>query len=217
MKVALCIDKTDCPVSYGEPVPGVFGILPDFLSKGVASARLVDRALCETDETLVQLLPYIVIMNERGDVLRYTRGGAGGESRLHGNYSIGLGGHVDIAPSTQDELLSVLRSEAARELQEEIGLVANPLRIRFLHAIVDGTNSVGRVHLGLLAIYMVSVEDSEIMKFEDAICDGKFVPLRSLVEEPETFGRLENWSKAVAAHLTGTYLSMPPPEPTDTI
>src|SRR5207253_1300135 len=101
------------------------------------------------EEYWLQLLPYIKVGVERGDTFRYTRGGGGEEARLHGNYSVGIGGHVDIYPQP-GSLLSVIQAEAQREAKEETKLDLEPHLLTPTHFICDPTNAVGRVHLGLL-------------------------------------------------------------------
>ena len=52
----------------------------------------------------------------------------GGESRLHGQSSIGVGGHMNdvIGANSVNE---VLRVNAQRELEEEVGLLESNFRI----------------------------------------------------------------------------------------
>src|ERR1044072_7133831 len=51
------------------------------------------RSTIETDTNFKQLIPYVVVVC--GDkILRYRRGATGGENRLHGLFSIGIGGHI---------------------------------------------------------------------------------------------------------------------------
>src|SRR5690554_1030040 len=57
-----------------------------------AAHFFMDRAAAEEDPTHKQIIPYCVFRH--GDrVLHYTRGKAGGESRLHAKRSVGVGGH----------------------------------------------------------------------------------------------------------------------------
>ena len=75
----------------------------------------------------LQIIPYIILINEEFEVLVYKRSGS--ENRLLDKYSIGFGGHVDI-PTFDDSnytrsllsnINSFLVSEARREIQEEVG------------------------------------------------------------------------------------------------
>ena len=59
-----------------------------------ANHFFMDRGAAEEDPTHKQIIPYCVFRH--GDrVLHYTRGKAGGESRLHAKISVGVGGHVN--------------------------------------------------------------------------------------------------------------------------
>src|SRR3989475_9890731 len=52
-----------------------------------------NRSEAEQDKRYKQLIPYVLlIFNDR--ILRYRRGRGGGEARLHGLYSVGIGGHI---------------------------------------------------------------------------------------------------------------------------
>ena len=54
----------------------------------------MDRGTAEEDPSHKQLIPYCVF--RCGDkILHYTRGKAGGESRLHAKISVGVGGHIN--------------------------------------------------------------------------------------------------------------------------
>jgi predicted NUDIX family phosphoesterase len=57
-----------------------------------------ERAQVEHDETLLQPVAYGVLLNDAGEVWCYQR--AGGDERVDGRYSCGVGGHVDAQDST---------------------------------------------------------------------------------------------------------------------
>lgn len=199
-KLALCIKRAAAPQAVVDAFKGSAGrvieIDPSFWNTPV---ELVDRTVCETDETLLQLLPYITVGNGLGSVFMYTRGGGGEEARLHGNYSIGVGGHVDVAPETVGTLLSTISSEAAREIKEEISIDVPATSLVPTHFICDPTNPVGRVHLGLLIGYRLSPEVA--VDFTNGLEAGSIENARMISDselaEPEVYDRLENWSKLV--------------------
>src|ERR1700694_434300 len=78
---------------------GVFqGICFDvgkYLPVLTAPAKLVylNRSEAENDRRYKQLIPYVLLM-ANNKVLRYRRGKGGQETRLHGLYSVGIGGHI---------------------------------------------------------------------------------------------------------------------------
>ncbi len=210
IKEALCIDTADFAWSGDGKA-----LLP--IEEGDIAAmkpRLVDRAICETDESTLQLLPYNALVNEHGEIFCYIRGVGGQEDRLHAKLSVGIGGHVDVGLLTKytgyevgeeppkgawtmslDELL---KDEAAREIREEVGLTG-PIYTNFTHYIVDLTNPVGRVHLGLLSVNHIAAADLGELE-AGMVLDGTWVSVDYLASEL-IYARLENWSQLVVDHL----------------
>lgn len=82
---------------------------------------MLSRAVCETDERFLQVLPYITVHDGKGNYLSYERPVSGCEKRLHGLKSVGFGGHIDQLPNTSNIYIH-LADEAARELEEELGI-----------------------------------------------------------------------------------------------
>jgi predicted NUDIX family phosphoesterase len=199
IRLALCIDAA----KFAWFIPGGGNNLLDIGAGQIETmeTRLIDRAVCEKDESTLQLLPYNVLVNEDGKVFRYLRGDGGAESRLHDKYSIGIGGHVDIAPGVDDwSLTSMLQLEAIREITEEVGVQWTGMLPVFTHYLMDYSNPVGRVHLGLLSVNLV--HSSQIGTLEEGmILKGEWVEVEDLFASEEEFLRLENWSQSVAQHL----------------
>lgn len=154
---------------------------------------LKDRADIEKDPSFQHFIPYIVLINERNEVFIYSRGKAGGEQRLVGNLSIGLGGHVDEQPAEGQTLLELLELEGARELKEEAGLEL-PYAMQFRKLLIDHTNEVGLVHLGLLAI--CPVDSRTVLQLEEigVVEKGDWLTLAQLHAD-DIHTRLENWSQ----------------------
>lgn len=197
---ALCIPAVNTPFATAHgcdllPIPEHFFTGPTML-RGRKEAEC-----CEQDPSWKQLLPYAVVSDDAGLIYCYTRGKAGGEGRLHGNISIGLGGHVDVAPAEGQSLKALLVEECNRELMEEANLPSAPLE--FIGLICDPTNDVGRVHLGLLTVRAISANEKAGMLNEPGIIEkGEFVSLEHLLRE-DVFARLENWSKCAVLHFAG--------------
>ena len=66
-----------------------------YLPVVTSAAQIVylNRTEAEQDKRYKQLIPYVlVICNDK--ILRYRRGKGGQETRLHGLYSVGIGGHI---------------------------------------------------------------------------------------------------------------------------
>lgn len=194
-KPALCIPRSAVSIDFASLA---LQQIPTSLFHIDAPVALVDRSVCETDESLLQFIPYIVLYDKRGKIFCYERGTAGGEDRLHSRLSIGLGGHVDGLP-LPGCLKELLLEEGERELLEEVG-VTGALE-RFTGLIYTGAtgNAVDKVHLGLLAHCELTTD--EPLNTEVGIVEkGRFLTLTELLL-PETFERLELWSQVVVNRL----------------
>src|SRR5580658_8237278 len=118
----------------------------------------MNRSEAEQDRRYKQLIPYALIVC--GDkILRYRRGKGGQETRLHGLYSVGVGGHI----SEEDHGLfeharaSIGYHEAMRrELIEEVDIEVT--REAAVAVINDDSTEVGFVHLGIVHIVQVASE-----------------------------------------------------------
>src|SRR5947208_17054344 len=81
----------------------------------------LNRSDAEQDKRYKQLIPYVLIICQ-GRILRYRRGRGGQETRLHGLYSVGIGGHIS------DEDHGLFSSSAGyhdgmrREIMEEVAV-----------------------------------------------------------------------------------------------
>ena len=163
-----------------------------------AGLWLGPRAELESDESFRQLIPYIVLVR-RSEVVCYRRASSGGERRLHGLLSIGLGGHIDFGDvkieSQGIRLEDTLLAAAEREIAEEVGPVSVVER-RWVGLLVDDDTPVGRVHLGVVGIWVVA--DAVVRAAEDALREVRHVSIEAL---HSTGSELETWSAMLAPRL----------------
>ena len=153
----------------------------DRLNELLMQTAHVARSSCETDEGLVQIIPYIVV-RYHDSVLCYQREN-GGEKRLDGKWSVGFGGHVN---DQDGSYLDGLRREGQEELLGfSHGSLTEPLGF-----IWDNSNAVGRVHLGVLHAYQFGQFGSPPVAPAEA-CRTRWEPTRLVAFD----SRLENWSK----------------------
>ncbi|HSJ00369.1 MAG TPA: hypothetical protein VLA59_08285 [Patescibacteria group bacterium] len=150
----------------------------------------LDRSIAEMDPTHKQLIPYVVVRNGERLFLMH-RTDAGGDARLHGRASIGVGGHLNPVDDGDDPLMAGLR----REWEEE--LVANwEPEFTLVGLLNDDSNRVGAVHLGV--VFTVEADGRSVDVREHDKLVGGFV-------EPDavraTWDRLETWSQLVAEAL----------------
>jgi predicted NUDIX family phosphoesterase len=158
-----------------------------------ARGAFEERARVEEDPTRKQIIPYAVVV--RGDaVFSFRRTDRGGERRLHGKRSIGVGGHVNPVDSGD-----VVQDALRRELEEELRL-PGAWRARIVGLLNDDSTPVGRVHLGVVAV--VDPGPGEVSVREADTMTGAFVgraELRALhVRERATF---EGWSALLLDRL----------------
>ncbi|MEM9459418.1 MAG: hypothetical protein AAGF11_34890 [Myxococcota bacterium] len=171
------------------------------------------RGQLERDPSFRQLIPYIV-MTRGSHVAVYRRAVAGGEERLHGRWSLGLGGHVELgdlavgygpdggavsesAGATVD-LWDAVERCAHREMDEEIR-GARFAQKRWIGFLADDSTEVSRVHLGIVGIW--TLMEGEIQPGDPSIGALELVHVDSLTAregegegEGEGNGRWERWS-----------------------
>jgi predicted NUDIX family phosphoesterase len=102
----------------------------------------------------LQVVVYALITNA-GKVFAYRRPAKGGERRLAGRCSIGIGGHVNPVPAWSGDDTGILLN-LYREVREEIGVEGMSVRLAGL--LWDDRDDIGKRHLGL--VYLVDVLDA---------------------------------------------------------
>src|SRR5437667_1680978 len=81
----------------------------------------LNRSDAEKDKRYKQLIPYVlVICNDR--ILRYRRGRGGQETRLHGLFSVGIGGHISEEDHGLFSNCQGYQDGMRRELLEEVAI-----------------------------------------------------------------------------------------------
>jgi len=156
----------------------------------------MDRAEAEEDPTHKQLIPYC-IFRCRDRILHYTRGKAGGESRLHAKISVGVGGHVNPVDMGEGRKgAAAYHAAVTREIEEELELPGSHEH-RIIALLNDESNAVGQVHLGI--VHLVELPNDLVSSREDALTDLGFSSLSEL--NGPLFERLETWSQYCIRHL----------------
>ena len=139
-----------------------------------------------------QIIPYAVV-RRGGAVFHYRRAG-GGEGRLRGRRSIGLGGHVNDGdgPAT-----SAARNGFLRELREELLLPAG-WTDRLVAVLHDPSTPVGAVHVGL--VHVVDCPPGEVRPREATMVDWGWATPAELLRSADEF---ETWSQLALQALAG--------------
>ena len=152
------------------------------------------RGPAETDPTHKQIIPYSIFHHE-GRYLVYTRGGKGGEARLHSKQSIGIGGHINPHDERAGSLATTTYFNGVeREIAEELRLGGGHTQ-RVIGLINDDSNEVGQVHLGV--VHLFELDDADVTSNEDAIQDIRFDTLDRIAAQDT----LETWSRICVDHL----------------
>lgn len=150
-----------------------------------------------------QVLPYVVIKKD-GKFLRYRRAVSGGENRLHGKISIGIGGHIDIEDAVlipkvgAIDLMMTMHQSAIREIYEEIGIRVKPEDLNFVAIIRCNDTPVDAVHVAMVAICDISHIVIGNLTFEDTVDDVFFATKEEIVADPV---EKETWSNLVLEML----------------
>jgi predicted NUDIX family phosphoesterase len=155
-----------------------------------AHACFMDRPVAEEDPAFKQLIPYVVV---RDGPLVYLmeRTAAGGDPRLHGKASIGVGGHLNPVDEGEDPLTDGLR----REWSEELAADWEP-EFHLVGLLNDDSNRVGSVHLGV--VFEVEADGRPVEVRERDKLSGRFA---TSAEVRAAWDRMETWSRLVADHL----------------
>jgi predicted NUDIX family phosphoesterase len=182
--------------SQAEPGAG-----PTLAEVEAAVARdgfFVERAHAERTPSLKQLIPYSIIVCD-GRVLLFQRLATGGEKRLHGKLSIGIGGHIN--PEDVEGSSSADRSPIAagtrREIAEELD-VRGTFEVHTVGLLNDDSNPVGAVHAGVVQVVYVS-GSVEIREREQL--EGRLVTVEELASLLAGGANFETWSRLLVPRL----------------
>ncbi|MFC1549319.1 NUDIX domain-containing protein [Nitrospirota bacterium] len=148
----------------------------------------IPREQAEEDYTKKQPIPYVAVRHGKSYlVLRRTKNQS--EKRLHDKLSLGIGGHINPGEDGGEE--DIIMNAMRRELEEEVH-IHRPSGLKFAGFINDESNSVSRVHLGLL--FVMSTEDEGFEVREKDMMTAEWVQRDTLKDHYEGF---ETWSQIV--------------------
>lgn len=174
------------------PPQGVQGFHPGgvdaYAGRILRHGEFRPRAAVEEDPTLKQIIPYLIIRHgER--IFLFQRSGSGGEPRLHGRFSIGVGGHI--VREDSDGADDLLRAGLSRELTEEL-IIAGSWTARPVGVLNDDETPVGRVHFGV--VYVVETERPEVRVREDDRLSGRLAGAEEILAARSG---MEGWSRLI--------------------
>ncbi len=150
------------------------------------------RSDAEQNRAYKQLIPYALLICD-GKILRYQRGKLGGEKRLHGLYSVGIGGHI----SEEDNSLfstNPYREGMRRELIEEVEI--KDFDDTAVAVINDDSTDVGYVHFGV--VHIIHLPNEDVATRRSGINSPEFIPVADALKDPASY---ESWSRFCLENL----------------
>jgi predicted NUDIX family phosphoesterase len=161
--------------------------------------HFMPRLQAEKDPSYKQLIPYIIISHD-SKYLTYVRGKRAGETRLVGNRSIGIGGHINPIdneiPLFDTNYRELYNNAVEREVAEEITIDAGHTD-NIVALLNDDTTEVGSVHLGV--VHHWYLDSSAVTKREQMITQMEFMTPAELNDVRDS---METWSQFCLDYLT---------------
>jgi predicted NUDIX family phosphoesterase len=183
-------------VLFGEVAPWL-GVKRDdvapVLARAAGAGKFVPRHLAETDRSLKQIIPYLVLRDGRRlFLMKRTR--AGGDARLHDRYTLGVGGHLN--PGDRG-----IVGGLTREWSEELEADFVP-EFEFVGLLNDDTVDVGVHHLGI--VYLADAAGRQVRVRETHKLSGSFEGLDVV---RAAYDRMETWSQLALDAIDGADFS----------
>ena len=151
-----------------------------------------------------QILGYVQLINEQGEILSYARKGK--EKGLHGLRSIGVGGHVSHEelvtaiyrsdePTQLPKLTELIQLGLRRELIEEVGIdIGTYMEANQL--LVSDSNITSQVHVGLPM--QLKVAESDISLDASEFLDARWISVEELKATVDIY---EPWSQLIIQNM----------------
>jgi len=150
----------------------------DYQSRILKNFEWMERTIAENNSSYKQPIAYMMIVNPNlRQVFVYQRSSkdaAYPEKRLQGNYSWGLGGHVE---KLDIENRNPVLASRLRELKEEVEICGS-VNPKLLGYINNDTNDVGKVHFGIL--YIIETDTTIIQPKDPEVESGALIPLEEI-------------------------------------
>lgn len=147
-----------------------------FESIVLENVEWMPRRLAETNSNYKQPIAYVTVVNPRQEkVFVYQRAGKGTEKRLRGNWSWGVGGHIERKDDGKSK--NPIVTSAVRELYEEVEVTLDG-GLELLGYINDDSALVHAVHFGVL--YAAATSMQAVSPKGDEFSHGKLMDVGDL-------------------------------------
>lgn len=154
----------------------------------------------EGDSTQKQMIPYVVVKRNK-EFFAYVRLDGGGEARLNGQLSIGVGGHMnEITIQVPDSdrvhgarIGTTISENIKRELTEELDFSFKlaDCQMTQIGVISDTKEEVGKEHVGLLVLLQIP-PNAEVGVRETDSLEGRWMTKEELLAYD---GKVESWTR----------------------
>ncbi|MDO8508616.1 MAG: NUDIX domain-containing protein [Nanoarchaeota archaeon] len=144
----------------------------------------------ENNENLKQVIPYVWLVNPKEKKIFAYKRASGKENyseiRLMDKISCGVGGHID-----REDSDNPIENAMIRELMEEVKMNTYP-KPKIVGFLNDDSDSVGRVHLGIVAL---AETFEEVSKGDNEMVEGKFYSVGELeIIFSDSNYKVESWT-----------------------
>lgn len=171
------------------------------LEKDIESGFFHSRYDCETDELVLQPIPYAILFGEDETIFTYVRAKEirdYGDERLFGKHSIGAGGHI-VKTDGPDFLKGCIEREV---LREEVKIEGRYTKPQLVGTLMAYEQPVDRVHFGL--VYAIHT-NGNVRPNEAALISGKMVKINNILEDKSLDKKFETWSRILMPSLKAIY------------
>ena len=186
------------PIDLNSIDSEAYALLPRHIADNKSDSSVVLGKL------FPQILGYVQLINEQGEILSYARKGK--EKGLHGLRSIGVGGHVSHEelvtaiyrsdePTQLPKITELIQLGLRRELLEEVGIdIGTYMEANQL--LVSDSNITSQVHVGLPM--QLQVEEFSVNLDESEFLDARWISVEELKATVDIY---EPWSQLIIQHM----------------
>lgn len=169
----LCVENEAIPTKWLSN-RAALPISEEELATSIQNWLWKKRLIAEKDPSCKQLIPYAVLKDLSGNIGCYRRSGS--EKRLHGLWSLGVGGHINPEDMPDDRVNSnittIIRNALFREIDEEFHIFKEKIDVSFAGIIHENETNVGLVHLGV--VFACTVENPDNLVPAEELSDFKW-------------------------------------------